>query len=310
MTQACQRNLIFVIGKGGVGKTVLSQALALALSQTQNKSGKSKKILWVCFEDPSRPMSKLIPRPEGKGQLWHLNLDPMDAFEEYASLKIEALGGTFLSRLKIGTTRLTKTFLDNKLIRYMAKAAPGIHELVLLGKVWYEREHYDHVVIDMPSTGYGVAMFQSTINFSKLFGGGPLARDADQMLATFRDPEKSGFWIVALPEEMPLREAIELDELLRELFPDNPAEFVVNRVFPESTHPNPEAPDQWETPFATDIKDYAAKRSTLEAHNLKLWDQAKIKYTEIGYIPPSQSRDEAELVRSLADEIREKGIVS
>ena len=132
------KKLIFICGKGGVGKTSVSKALALTLSK------KGLKTLWVAFEDPLKPPGELL---EISPTLWHLNCESITAFEEYVGLKI-------------GVPSLTKIFLQNKLMRYMAKAAPGIHDLVLLGKIWFERKNYDHIVLDMPSTGYGLAMFQ------------------------------------------------------------------------------------------------------------------------------------------------------
>lgn len=300
---AFRRNLIFVLGKGGVGKTAVSQGLALELS-------KNKRVLWICFEDPLRPTNGGKPEltENGNGRLWELNVDPTEAFEEYATLKISKLK---LGRMGLGLG-VTHTFLNNKLIKYLAKAAPGIHELVLLGKVWHERTHYDHVVVDMPSTGYGVAMFQSTFNFQRLFGSGPLAHDAGEMLRTFSDPAQSGFWIVALPEEMPLREALELDGLLAGLFPENRAEFVANRLFPKplrsGAEPAPQmtprnTPDTWETPFATDVADYAQKRSALEAHNLKIWSASGHKHTEIEYIAPSIAMNSSALIARVSEQI-------
>jgi hypothetical protein len=308
MITACQRNLIFVIGKGGVGKTVLSQALALSLAQNGKPNG--KRVLWACFEDPSRPIGEPVPASTRSGELWHLNIDAMEAFEEYAGLKIEKLGSVFGA---FGTSRLTRVFLGNKLIRYLSKAAPGIHELVLLGKVWHERNHYDHVVVDMPSTGYGIAMFQSAVNFSRLFGSGPLGRDAEEMLATFRDSKQVGHVIVALPEEMPLREALELDGLLRDLFPENPATFIANRVFPRPTDPAAIAahlgpPDEWESPFALDLSDYASRRSTLEAHNLRLWTDVSIPFTELDFVAPTDAPTEDDLIRHLAEQLHERGL--
>jgi len=259
-----QRNLLFVHGKGGVGKTTVSQAIALALAQ------KKQKTLWISIEDPTRPPGEL---KEVHPHLWHLNCDFQLAFEEYAALKIK-------------TTRLTQLFLQNRLMQYLAKAAPGIRELVLLGKTWFERTHYSHVIVDMPSTGYGLAMFQSTENFIKLFSGGPLFRDAEAMLETLRDPSVTGHLIVSLPEEMPLRESLELNEYLLQNFPNNSAAFIVNRLFPHIPSPQGFNPEERTSPLAHSRLDYAQTRSWLEHHNLRLWKEAGIHHGCLPFIPP------------------------
>jgi len=283
--EVTHRNLLFVSGKGGVGKTIVSQAIAERLAS------EGRKTLWATIEDPIKPAGEL---KRINPNLWHFNCDAATAFEEYAALKI-------------GVPGLTKIFLQNKLMRYLAKAAPGIHELVLLGKLWHERLNYDHVVVDMPSTGYGLAMFQSTMNFSRLFGGGPIHRDAEAMLATFADPAGCGQLIVALPEEMPLREALDLGDFLLKLFPTNPPAYLVNRVFP---HPDraelrklPETPDDWRTPIADSLEDYARKRAILEDYNLRLWRDQGIPYAELGFVPPKPG---ASLPRSLAEQLAER----
>src|SRR5688572_21333398 len=91
------RNMIFVHGKGGVGKTVVSQAIALAHSQKGNPT------LWISLEDPTLPAGEL--KKVGPC-LWHFNCDFTQAFEEYVSLKI-------------GIAPLTRIFLQNKLMRYL-----------------------------------------------------------------------------------------------------------------------------------------------------------------------------------------------
>jgi anion-transporting ArsA/GET3 family ATPase len=264
------RPLVFVHGKGGVGKTCISQALALEFARS------GKRTLWVEFENPSRPMGELHRQEVHLGGLWHLNAESMKAFDEYAALKIGKLGGL---------PGLTKLFLQNKLIQYLAKAAPGIHELVLLGKVWYERTRYDHVVIDMPSTGYSLAMFQSTLNFAKLFRGGPLNRDAEAMLATVGNPEETSHLIVGIPEEMPLREALELDQYMKGFFPNNPSAFVLNKRFPKLR-----AVEETESaaPFSNTTLEYAERRSSLEARNLRLWSDAGVAFSEIPLFAPGE----------------------
>jgi hypothetical protein len=300
-----RRNLVFIHGKGGVGKSSVSEAIAWGLAD------EGARVLLVEFEDPTREPGEL--KSLGP-KIWHLNADASLAFEEYSALKIDKLSHGLLSGLgSFGHRSMTRLFTQNKLIKYLAKAAPGIHELVLLGKVWHERNEYDHVIVDLPSTGYGLAMFQSTANFAKLFGGGPISQDAEAMLATFSDPAQTGNLIVALPEEMPLREAIELNGYLRDLFPANPAAFLVNRRMPDGQiHGNGENgdPKSWTSPYAASPSDYINRRRRLETHNLKLWTQSGIAFGELDFLPPDAAmsdRSQEPLTRRLSRQMRERG---
>ena len=270
------RPLVFVHGKGGVGKTCVSQAFALQLARRDG----GKRTLWVEFENPSRPMGELVSVEKN---LWHLNAEASLAFDEYAAMKIGGLG-------IFGAAGLTKLFLKNKLIQYLAQAAPGIRELVLLGKVWYERNRYDHVVIDMPSTGYALAMFQSTMNFAKLFRGGPLNRDAEAITATMGNPKETAHWIIAIPEEMPLREGLELGDHLKNFFPGNPAHFLLNKRFPKIRSAYDETSDENGAPFSKTVLEFAQRRAALEARNMALWKDHH--FAELPFIPPPESQGE------------------
>ncbi len=286
-----RRKLVFVSGKGGVGKTAVSQGIARALADA------GLRTLWVCFEDPLQEPGAI--RQHGP-KLWYLNCSAELAFNEYASLKI-------------GSGPLSKIFLKNKLVQYLAKAAPGIHELVLLGKVWYERTHYDRIVVDLPSTGHGLAMFQSTKNFSVLFTGGPVHRDAESMIETFGNPAESGHLILALPEEMPLQEALELSGFLHDLFPENPPGFLVNRLFPgveqtRQSESEADQPDSWPTPLAKSAADYLHKRMILENYNLRLWRDRKIPFGVLEFVPPPDLSHSKESVSDvLSEELKRRG---
>jgi anion-transporting ArsA/GET3 family ATPase len=273
------RKLLFLGGKGGVGKTSVS----LALARLHARAG--RRTLWVEFENPAHPLGEM--QPEGPS-LWRLNCEAGTAFEEYIGIKLKLPG-------------LAKIFLQNKVTRYLAKAAPGIHELVLLGKVWFERAHFDRIVVDLPSTGYGVAMFQSTRNFARLFKGGPIHEDAEAMHATFGDPTLAGHVIVSLPEEMPLVESLELRDLLTELFPGNPPELILNRRLPQVSESLP-APVPHADPFPHSALEYARVRNALEAENLAAWKG--LAYLTLPFVPPT-----GDVASRLSEIIRQEGWV-
>lgn len=277
------RNLLFVHGKGGVGKTAVSKAIAQGFAQMK------KRTLWITVEDPTLPAGS---RVQISSYLTHLNCDFLIAFEEYAAMKIKMAS-------------LTQIFLRNKLIQYLAKAAPGIHELVILGKIWFERTHFDHVVVDMPSTGYGLAMFQSTENFHRLFKTGPLHRDAGAMLDTFKNPGETGHLIVSLPEETPLRESLELNHFLHQMFQGNPSAFIANRIFP-SVHHTEENPETWPSPLAHSAEEYARKRNSLEEYNLRIWREAGIQFGILPFIPPPIDETHHQIFNHLAKELQDR----
>ncbi len=245
--QALARKLILVSGKGGVGKTTVSMACALALANQR------KRTLWMTFDDPSKPRGEIMPLGPN---LYSLNVVADVAFEQYIGMKI---------RIPL----LAKLFVRNPLMRYLANAGPGIHELVMLGKVWHERQNFDHVVVDMPSTGFSLSMFESTRNFARLFKDGSVRNDAEHMLETFGNPSETAHVIVALPEEMPLREGLDLDQWMGDQFPDCRPAFAVNAIFPKINQPSPPSHDEL---IARSGHQYVTQRNSLEQENMRIWD--------------------------------------
>ncbi len=271
-----ERPLLFVQGKGGVGKSTVALATARLLSETH-------RTLLVSIEDPLRPAYEL---KKLSARLDHLNNEATAAFEEYAGRKI-------------GAPNLVKVFLQNRFMRYLAKAAPGIRELVLIGKIWYETRNYARVVVDMPATGHGLTLFQSLFNWGSLFAGSPLAKDAAAMVATLSDPKFVGHLIVSLPEEMPLVEGLELRTQIRRIFPDADCALVVNRRFPAplSRRDYPE-----DRPFAATAAEHAVRKAGLEADNLALWEGED--YLEFPFLPPPREAAFATIAGEITDRLR------
>jgi len=281
-TTALEKPILFVQGKGGVGKSSIAHALARI-------SAENYRTLLISIEDPLRKpfdLKKLTPH------LDHLNNEATAAFEEYAGIKIGAPG-------------LVKVFLQNRFMSYIAKAAPGIRELVLMGKIWHEHKNYERIIVDMPATGHGLTLFQSLFNWGNLFGNSILARDASAMIKTFSDPKVVGHLIVSIPEEMPLVESLELREHLLRIFPKAEVALALNRLFPvphvDKTNPSPEYSS--DRPFALTAHEHATRKVKLEEENLALWKGED--FTRVPYLAPPKENAHEAVIEKLTTTLRE-----
>ncbi|HRK03031.1 MAG TPA: ArsA-related P-loop ATPase [Oligoflexia bacterium] len=206
------RKIIFVLGKGGVGKSTVSLQIAHFLAQ-------GTKTILLC-RIGSVHDAQQVPRKIAPG-ITELSLNSKDCFHEYVKLK-----------LPIKT--LSGILLGSKITDYLQNAAPGIPELVMTGKVWFERENFDHVVVDMPSSGYALTMLQTPKNFGDLFPGGPIYQDCHAMLETFSNKNETALVVVTLPEEMPVQESCEFADKVTNMLAPNRPYLVINRVIPSS----------------------------------------------------------------------------
>jgi anion-transporting ArsA/GET3 family ATPase len=135
----------------------------------------------------------------------------MDALREYARIRL---------KVKLVADRL----VNNPVIDQFAQAAPGFRELLVLGKLWSlasERDDtgrpaWDAIVVDSPATGHGLGLLGMAGVIARMFPVGPIAGEAKQVDAFVRDPAQVGVVLVALPEELPVTETLELQEQLRE----------------------------------------------------------------------------------------------
>jgi anion-transporting ArsA/GET3 family ATPase len=216
------RRLLFVTGKGGVGKTTVAAALALLASQ------RGKRTL-VCEVDAKgnladffeAPRTGFRPRELSPG-LFAMSMDTEESLQEYLSLQLK------LPRMaRIGP--LARAF------EFVATAAPGVKEILTVGKLAYEvrERHYDLVVVDAPPTGHIVGQLAAPEAINELVKVGLVRQQTDWMIELLHDPAATGLCIVATPEEMPVNETIELVERVREETDVDVASIVVNRVLPE-----------------------------------------------------------------------------
>jgi anion-transporting ArsA/GET3 family ATPase len=155
-------------------------------------------------------------------RLWAMSMDTEASLREYLrlNLRIPVVG-------RIGP--LAKAF------DFVATAAPGVREILTVGKLCYEvRERtYDLVVVDAPATGHIVAQLAAPQAINELVKVGLIRSQTDWMLEILSDPDQTALAIVTTPEEMPVNETMALVERVREETTVELASVIVNRVLPE-----------------------------------------------------------------------------
>ncbi len=205
MWRADDRRFIFVTGKGGVGKTTVSAALARALA------ARGKRVLIAMCNAKERISSMFASELVGPDivhiapGIWAVNIEPEHAFEEYGRMMLKVPG-------------LYRVVFHNKYIRSFLPAVPGLSEWAMLGKAWFHtteidaegRHRFDVVLLDAPATGHGLDMLRVPKVIVEIVPPGILRRDAERAWKMFTDPAQTAVLVVTIPEELPATETLEL----------------------------------------------------------------------------------------------------
>jgi len=200
------RRLVVLTGKGGVGKSVVGAALALAAR------ARGKRVLLVEVGAALEASRRLGGPPsrsretEALPGLFTLNLEPQAVMDEYVR---------HMLRLELVARRV----LASPIYHRFFAAAPGLKELMVLGKIMVLEEAqrrlsreplWDLIVVDAPATGHGLAYLKVPLAASLAVPVGPIGHNAGRILAMLRDRERTALVVVAAPEEMAVVEAVEL----------------------------------------------------------------------------------------------------
>jgi arsenite/tail-anchored protein-transporting ATPase len=196
--------VVFVTGKGGVGKTTVAAAIGrLAAGQ-----GKRTLVLEVDNQHPTLPaifgIATAYEPVEVERNLSIANIAWAPALEDW----VEGI---------VSMRRLVRLIMKNRVVSLFLQVTPGARDLVMLWRTHQLSSRYDLVVVDLPASGNAVAMLSVPLTAERLFPTGPIRRCADDLLELYAKPTTAAL-LVALPEEMVVNETLETSaKLLREV---------------------------------------------------------------------------------------------
>lgn len=219
---------IVVVGKGGVGKTSVSAALALALARS------GRRVL-VAMCNARERLSHLLqvpaigPNIQNVGTRFDaVNMEPGAALKEYGLMVLKFRA-------------LYSLIFENKLVSAFLRGTPGLEAWAMLGKAQHHAfeqlpdgsSRYDTVIVDAPATGHGLDLLRVPKVILEVVPPGLLRRDAERAWQLFTDPTRCGVLLVTLPEELPVSETLELHAALREELQLPVCGLVVNQLLPK-----------------------------------------------------------------------------
>jgi len=221
--------VVIVAGKGGVGKTAVSAALARAAAlaglstlivEVEGKSG-----LAAMFGQPPFDYDEVVLAPGGgpggAADVRARTLTPDDALLEYLE--------------DHGMSRIARRLATSGAIDMVSTAAPGIKDILILGKVkQLERDpSSDLVVLDAPAAGHAISFLRSARGLIDAVKVGPINTQARDVLDMLTDPRRCQVMLVTLPEETPVNELIQTAYSLEDEVGVSLGPVVVNGVYPD-----------------------------------------------------------------------------
>lgn len=222
-----RRQLILVMGKGGVGKSVMTAVLGHRLAAR----GRRTLVLEV---DPRKNLHQLLDISPSGGditrvaeRLYLQNLKPLRVVD-------------WIVERQVKIRLLVKRVLRSPIYHRFIGGAPGLTQMAILGHalrlvrgdLTEAAPAIDTVVLDAPATGHGIYLLNAARLVSEAITEGPVFNLAGEVAEFVGDRDKSALVLVTQAEEMPVQEAMELRQALADEFEREPELLVVNGLYP------------------------------------------------------------------------------
>lgn len=249
--------IVFVLGKGGTGRSTIAAALA---SRCAARRENTLLVQWT-LSDPVSPWFGLPPAghaaQELAPRLWTMNYSFDETVREY-----------FVGHL--GLRFLHDKVIASRHVQRAVRAVPGLQELLFAGRLFWLTElaeqevgvRYDRIVVDAPATGHALSIFGLPATLRSLGISGLLALESARVAKMLADPRWTAALVVTLPEELAAEETLELVPALRRETGRGPLAVVVNRSASRFVSPRPA---RWEDAALDTVHEELSARVRREA---------------------------------------------
>ena len=235
------QRVLIVAGKGGVGKSAVSGALALLSARS------GLRTLLVSLDPPTIevPQHELLER---------ITVSPGNALTDYLSSK--------------GMGLLSRQLAKSGIVELVATTAPGLDDLLVLGRIKaFERElRADVIIVDGPAAGHATDLVRAPRQLKRAIGTGPIAGQADEVLDMLADATRCKILMVTTPAMTPVTETLEAITDLQASVDIALAPIVVNKreIAP------PAVDESLLEGYMRDAYGYVAAKETAQSESLAL----------------------------------------
>lgn len=226
------QRVLIVAGKGGVGKSAVAASLALLAA----RSGLRALLVSFDAETIEVPAHELLER---------VTVTPGNALTDYLASK--------------GMGLISRQLAKSGIVELVATTAPGLDDLLVLGRIKaFEKElRADIIIVDGPAAGHAIDLVRAPLQLKRALATGPIAQQADEVLAMLGDGTRCKILMVTTPAMTPVQETVEAATELRDDVHIVLAPVVVNKLEPAvPTLNTSELPQELADAYA-----YASQRS-------------------------------------------------